>query len=70
MVKVTCLEDSGINEDRTMVDVQSTKWKYRRNRRIKIWVKYDYINKNHNTTVYQVSETEERKQKDMYKCIP
>jgi len=36
IVKFTCLEDSGRDKDQMMVDVHITKWRYRRNRRIRI----------------------------------
>jgi len=34
--KFTCLEDYSRHKDQTMVDVQITKWKYRRNQGIRI----------------------------------
>jgi len=36
IVVCTCLEDSGRHKDRNLVDVQTVKWKYRRNQRIRI----------------------------------
>jgi len=38
IVMFTCLEDQDRHRDRMMVDVQITKWKYRRNQRIRILV--------------------------------
>jgi len=36
IVMFICLEDSGRHKDRNLVDVQSVKWRYRRNQRIRI----------------------------------
>jgi len=46
------------------VDIQNTKWEYTRNRRIRIFGGANYINRHRKTGVYDVSEKEERKQKE------
>ena len=46
------------------MNIQNTKWKYRRNLRIRIFGGANYINRLRTTGVYDVSENEERKKKE------